>query len=83
MRGWRSFFTLVVLFYAYGHPSLDGYRPMVLNEPFHEFHGEIGSTVRNYWTRVTDTLMPHFENAYAQVSPVVASSRAKVQQAFR
>ena len=80
---WRSLCTLVALFYVYGHPIFDGYRPIALNGPFHEFHTEVRSMARDYGTQVIHPLLPYFENAYAQVAPVVASSRIRVQQAFR
>jgi hypothetical protein len=76
---WRSLLTLVALFYAYGYPIFDGYRPLVLNEPLHEFHAELGSMAHHYSARAIHPLLPYFEKAYAQVSPWVTRSRMSVQ----
>jgi hypothetical protein len=76
---WGSLFTLVAMFYVYGHPLFDGYRPLVLNEPFHEFHAQLGSMARDYSTRAMHPLLPYFENAYARVLPLVPRARTSVQ----
>jgi hypothetical protein len=80
---WRSLCTLVALFYVYGHPIFDGYRPITLNEPFHEFHTEVRTMASDYGTRVVRRLHPIFENGYTQIARAVAGARIEVQQAAR
>lgn len=33
--------------YAYGHPSLDGYRPALLDRPLQSFYADVNSTARD------------------------------------
>ena len=75
---WRSLCTLVALFYAYGHPIFDAYRPIVLNEPFHEFHTAVGTIAMDYGTQVMLPMRPLFENRYNQVERAVASASIRV-----
>lgn len=37
---WRSV-ILAALFYLYGHPHFDGYRPSVFDRPLQGFHEEV------------------------------------------
>lgn len=42
----RIFFAGVIL-YGWGHPSLDGYRPAVLDRPLQSFYAEVNATARD------------------------------------
>jgi hypothetical protein len=42
---WRSLFA-VVLVYGGGHPSLDGYRPALLDRPLQGFHRDVNEAAR-------------------------------------
>ena len=43
---WRSLFAASVV-YASGHPSLDGYRPSLLDRPLQGFYQDVNATARN------------------------------------
>ena len=43
---WRTLFA-ATLVYGYGHPSLDGYRPALLDRPLQSFHQDVNSTARD------------------------------------
>jgi hypothetical protein len=43
---WRTLIA-ATLVYGYGHPSLDGYRPALLDRPLQSFHQDVNSTARD------------------------------------
>jgi hypothetical protein len=43
---WRSLFAASVI-YASGHPSLDGYRPALLDRPLQGFYHDVNSAARD------------------------------------
>ncbi len=43
---WRSLFAASVV-YASGHPSLDGYRPTLLDRPLQGFYRDVNATARD------------------------------------
>jgi hypothetical protein len=43
---WRTLFAAVTV-YACGHPHFDGYRPVVLDRPFQEFHQVVNEAARD------------------------------------
>ena len=43
---WRSLFA-ASLIYASGHPSLDGYRPALLDRPLQGFYQDVNATARD------------------------------------
>jgi hypothetical protein len=43
---WRSLFA-ASLIYAGGHPSLDGYRPKLLDRPLQGFYQDVNSAARD------------------------------------
>jgi hypothetical protein len=43
---WRTLIA-ATLVYGYGHPSLDGFRPALLDRPLQSFHQDVNSTARD------------------------------------
>jgi hypothetical protein len=43
---WRSLLA-ISLIYGWGHPSLDGYRPPLLDRPLQSFHQDVNQTARD------------------------------------
>jgi hypothetical protein len=43
---WRTLFA-ASLVYGCGHPSLDGYRPALLDRPLQSFYQDVNSTARD------------------------------------
>jgi len=43
---WRSLIA-AVLVYGSGHPSLDGYRPALLDRPLQSFYQDVNTTARD------------------------------------
>ena len=42
----RTFITVMIA-YAWGHPSLDGYRPAPLDRPLQAFYADVNATARD------------------------------------
>ncbi len=43
---WRTFIAASMV-YGYGHPSLDGYRPALLDRPLQSFYADVNTTARD------------------------------------
>jgi hypothetical protein len=43
---WRTLFAAVAI-YGWGHPSLEGYRPGVLDNPLQSFYQDVNSAARD------------------------------------
>ena len=43
---WRTLIAAAIV-YGYGHPSLDGYRPSLLDRPLQSFYADVNSTARD------------------------------------
>jgi hypothetical protein len=43
---WRTLFAALVV-YGSGHPSLDGYRPALLDRPLQSFYQDVNATARD------------------------------------
>ena len=43
---WRTLLA-AVLVYGWGHPSLDGYRPNLLDRPLHSFYENVNAAARD------------------------------------
>ena len=40
-------FIAAMIAYGWGHPSLDGYRPALLDRPLQSFHADVNATARD------------------------------------
>jgi hypothetical protein len=43
---WRGVAATVLIVYAYGHPTFNGYRPAVIDRAIQSFHTEINGAAR-------------------------------------
>ena len=43
---WRTLIAASMV-YGYGHPSLDGYRPALLDRPLQSFYADVNTTARD------------------------------------
>ncbi len=65
---WRTLIAAAMA-YACGHPSLDGYRPALLDRPLQSFYADVNSTARDgrkVLTTLDDTRCMRYLKGYIE-----------------